>query len=381
MMTAGDDPGFDAFLAFLHDDNATGKPSQHASSPSVKNNQSVHRISSHPAPPPHSNIDRPRIVNRRQSTHSSNGEKTTIAHKNTTTTSTITINANNEARMVLQKGGTTNNHPTMQNGRLFDFSNSPTIVVSHNNNKSRGGGSSRSRRSFTAPVIIELDNKWKDHHNVLQGLQHSGGGNNNKTKGIKNKKGGLLSRFDRMFHPPPVTSTSKILHNYNINIRDDEEIMSNGVSSISSNGSTRSLHSTLLDPLFAKTPPPRCSKRNMEKEQMAFNNPTENDEYSLQYSLLPLEDTSELVFDEVAAECNIRESTTKEDYNDIRNGLVELFLRGGKGKVDSLLHKSFDDTVVIRGGGGERTRFDEEKDRRRRKPKRSDGREHQLIFI
>ena len=420
----GDDPSFDAFLAFLHDDNATGKaevtalpittrqnndhpserlPSLHHST--VKKNQSIHRVSSHPAPPhPHMSsssangvgkMDRPSIINRRQSTRSSNGEKTTIAHNNTTTI----IDATTGAR-VLQKGGggggggETINNPTMQNGRLVDTSNSPNstkhnnkIIVSHN----RGGSSPR--RSFNAPVIIELDDKWSEHHNVLQGLQQSGS-SKNKIQGVKNSKrgGGILSRFDRMFHPP-VTSTSKILENYNINIKDDEEIQSIGISSISSNGSKRSLHSTLLDPFFAKI---ASSKRNMEAcnptESMPFSSfhhqqcSTNDEEYSLQYSVLPLlEDTSSVSIVEKAAppEYSVRESTTKEDNNIRDDDLIELFLRGGNEKVDSAqqLHNSFDDTVVIRGGGGERTRFDEENDRRRRKPKRSDGREHQLIFI
>jgi hypothetical protein len=298
-----------------------------------------------------------------------------------------------------------------------------------------------------APVIIELDDKWSEHHKVLrQGLHHQGrigGNNNNKTNGAKNKKGGFLSRFDRMFHPP-VASTSKILENYNINIKDDEEILSIGLSSITSNGSSkRSIHSTLLDPFFAKITPSSSSKRNnnhnMEKmkqhtvhhfeedqmtcspaiiidsERMDALSPssllhqhcsnTNDEEYSLQYSSLSIEDnTSELAIGSstnkriifpttttdkgATAKCNNnihRELTTNddEDNNIIRDDLIELFLRGGKEKVDSQLHNSFDDTVVIRGGRGgeERTKFDEEKERRRRRPKRSDGREHQLIFI
>ena len=102
--------------------------------------------------------------------------------------------------------------------------------------------------------------------------------------------------------------------------------------------------------------------------------------------MLPLlEDTSSVSIVEKVAppEYSIRESTTKEDNNIRDDDLIELFRRGGNEKVDSSQqrHNSFDDTVVIRGGGGERTRFDEENDRIRRKPKRSDGREHQLIFI
>ena len=314
----------------------------------------------------------------------------------------------------------------MQNGRLVDTSNSPNstkhnnkIIVSHSNNNNNRGGSSP-RRSFNAPVIIELDDKWSEHHNVLQGL-HQGRGGNNKTKGAKNKKGGILRRFDRMFHPP-AASTSKILENYNINIKDDEEIQSIGLSSITSNGSSkRSIHSTLLDPFFARTPSSisKCNNNmertktnhfHLEEEQMTCSfpaegialspssllHPTSNEEYSLQYSSLSIDDTSELAIGSSSkciifplttekgdAKCNnnIRESTTVVD-NNIRDDLIELFLKGGNEKVDSQLHNSFDDTVVIRGGGsGERTRFDEEKDRRRRKPKRSDGREHQLIFI
>jgi hypothetical protein len=484
IMTAGDDPSFDAFLAFLHDDNATGvgkaedittaalpivtirqsndHPSErlpsHQHSPVKNNHQSVHRPSSqqYPTPPHISNIDRPSIINRRQSTRSSNGEKTTIVHNNTTTTTII--DATTRAK-VLQKGGggggTTNNNSTiMQNGRLgVDTSKSPNsmkhnnnIIVSHSShiNNNGGGGGSSPRRSFMAPVIIELDDKWSEHHNVLrQGLHQGriGGNNNNKTKGTKNKKGGFLSRFDRMFHPP-VASTSKILENYNINIKDDEEILSIGLSSITSNGSSkRSIHSTLLDPFFAKlTPSSRSSKRNnnnnmetmkqhtvhhFEEDQMTCSpaiidsermdalspssllHPTNsNEEYSLQYSSLSIEDnTSELAIGSstnnkriifpttttttekgATAKCNnnIHRELTTNDNNIIRDDLIELFLRGGKEKVDSQLHNSFDDTVVIRGGRGggeERTKFDEEEDRRRRKPKRSDGREHQLIFI
>jgi hypothetical protein len=483
MTVADDDPSFDAFLAFLHDDNATGgkaedvtkhtalpitirqnkkdHPSErlpsHQHSP-MKHNQYIHRISSqYPSPPHISNIDRPSIINRRQSTRSSNGEKTTIVHNNTTTTTIIDATTGTK---VLQKGGgggggggggTTNKNPTIiQNGKLVvESSNSPNstkhnnnIIVFHsnNNNNNGGGGSSPRRSSFIAPVIIELDEKWSEHHKVLrQGLHNQGrrGGNNNKTKGAKNKKGGFLSRrFDRMFHPP-VASTSEILENYNINIKDEEEILSIGLSSITSNGSSkRSIHSTLLDPFFAKITPSSSSKRNtnnmekmkhntvhrFEEEQMTCSpaiidsgmnalspssllhqhcsNITNDEEYSLQYSSLSIEDdTSELAIGSstnkriifpttdkgATAKCNSnirRESTTKEDDN-IRDDLIELFLKGGKEKVDSQLHNSFEDTIVIRGGRGgeERTKFDEEKDRIRRKPKRSDGREHQLIFI
>ena len=80
-------------------------------------------------------------------------------------------------------------------------------------------------------VIIELDDKWSEHHNVLQGLQ-SGSKTKVRNKKVNHHQRGsgrglrILSRFDRMFHSHVnSTGTNMVLKNHNKK-DDNEDIIS-----------------------------------------------------------------------------------------------------------------------------------------------------------